>query len=367
MQIENLKEGQVIKNYKELCNILGKETKVGKSKQLQIKDFDRYFKYKKEGNKFIIEEIYQIAKEKVDKRLIGVYTEDLERIILRMCKKMNENENYSKIELSVSGMLMQLNMINANYNIGRYHMSKLSNYTRIPIDTVRDFYNNTSNNLRYAVERVLKQLQDRCLIKWSYIYKIQTCGGVYKEATDRDLFNIAESEREVLNEMNYSSKSQVISDGKYNNFNKMVLNYLEKSNIKKYYSAFKIITTYKFQEFLMDDKNELLELRLEDCKNRLNNNVIKNIINNAENRQRTAKSKKDNGVFLSAKDEVRALECFVSDIEQLTNICIQNLSSITDIVNLQEELSKVKAEAYTYQNKILDLWGIKEELFDILF
>ena len=57
MNLENL-ELKTYKNYKELCGILEEPIKGGKSKQLQMKDFERYFKYHKEGNKITIDDIY---------------------------------------------------------------------------------------------------------------------------------------------------------------------------------------------------------------------------------------------------------------------------------------------------------------------
>lgn len=60
MDLENITEGLIIKNYKELCTLLKELTKTGKSKQLQLNDFERYFNYEKKGNKFIIKEIYNV-------------------------------------------------------------------------------------------------------------------------------------------------------------------------------------------------------------------------------------------------------------------------------------------------------------------
>ena len=65
MNLENL-ELKTYKNYKELCGILEEPIKGGKSKQLQMKEFERYFKYHKEGNKFIIDKIFQKPKEKMN-------------------------------------------------------------------------------------------------------------------------------------------------------------------------------------------------------------------------------------------------------------------------------------------------------------
>ena len=64
MKIKNLKDRQVIKNYKELCKVLEIEPKNGgESKKSQVKDIERYIKYEKQGQKFIIIKRYILIKE----------------------------------------------------------------------------------------------------------------------------------------------------------------------------------------------------------------------------------------------------------------------------------------------------------------
>ena len=55
--MKSLESGQKFKNYKELCEYLNEPVKSGKSKQLQMKDWERYFTYKKVGHQFIIESV----------------------------------------------------------------------------------------------------------------------------------------------------------------------------------------------------------------------------------------------------------------------------------------------------------------------
>lgn len=57
--------GMVIKNYKELCAILNEEAKTGKAKQLQLKNWKRYFDWEKDGQKFIIVDIYDTPLPKI--------------------------------------------------------------------------------------------------------------------------------------------------------------------------------------------------------------------------------------------------------------------------------------------------------------
>lgn len=69
MNIDNLRIGQIIKNYKELCNLINEKPKNGCSKNSQLKEFERFVAYHNEGHKFIIDEIYKEPKPKNDKRL----------------------------------------------------------------------------------------------------------------------------------------------------------------------------------------------------------------------------------------------------------------------------------------------------------
>lgn len=59
---------QTFKNYKFLCEFLGQPVKVGKGKQLQWKEWERYFSYRKEGQKIIITDVFETPKEKIDHR-----------------------------------------------------------------------------------------------------------------------------------------------------------------------------------------------------------------------------------------------------------------------------------------------------------
>ena len=74
MNVKHIQVGQVFKNYKVLCEYLNEPIKSGKSKQLQLKDWERYFSYKKQGNSFIISNIYPKPLEKVDNRKNNVFS-----------------------------------------------------------------------------------------------------------------------------------------------------------------------------------------------------------------------------------------------------------------------------------------------------
>ncbi|RPK23993.1 DEAD/DEAH box helicase [Paenibacillus xylanexedens] len=62
MQIENIHNGFVAKNYRHMCSLLGEVECTGKSKQLQLKRWKCYFNYEKIGNKMVVTEVYEKSK-----------------------------------------------------------------------------------------------------------------------------------------------------------------------------------------------------------------------------------------------------------------------------------------------------------------
>lgn len=60
MNIDKLYEGQVIKNYKELCELLNVSSMNGSGKLAKLKKLKLYCNYHNEGHKFVIDEIFKI-------------------------------------------------------------------------------------------------------------------------------------------------------------------------------------------------------------------------------------------------------------------------------------------------------------------
>ena len=58
-KIKELYVGQEFANYRRLCEFLGEKEKGGKSRDLQIKNWQRYFSFEKRGHKLIIIEIFK--------------------------------------------------------------------------------------------------------------------------------------------------------------------------------------------------------------------------------------------------------------------------------------------------------------------
>ena len=96
--IERLEVGMVLKNYKELCEVLEVEVKHGNGKISQLKDFKQYFDWTKQGQKITITEIYNTVQEREPGR--GQHPNSLEAF-----KKHNEEVGYT-IEITTTNLVV---------------------------------------------------------------------------------------------------------------------------------------------------------------------------------------------------------------------------------------------------------------------
>ena len=64
MDLSNLHVGDIIKNYRCLCDILKEPIFSGNSKRCQLNRLNRYFKWERCGKKYIIIEIYDVQIKK---------------------------------------------------------------------------------------------------------------------------------------------------------------------------------------------------------------------------------------------------------------------------------------------------------------
>ena len=358
MKLENL-ELKTYKNYKELCGILEEPIKGGKSKQLQMKDFERYFKYHKEGNKIIIDDIYSKEKEKIDmrkseyisetdKRHNGnntFYGEDIEKLLLlMMASTMVDDE----LILPMSIILNKISMVNSNYSIGRRNQEKLSEILKIDEKYVNDFYDTTHSNLRSTLESALNRLDKKALLRWKTVRMVCKKVAVvkYNELdeieidmdTDRVQYSIQEeydiatkeqdliiidAENKILEEMKLNNLNEVIRYGKINEFYKKVYNIVKKkANIKYYFNGYCLI---------FNRNNIVKELEkhgedLEEIRVKLNQKVKEKTLDNAIKRQeKTTKETIAKGYGTKRKTDkqnLRLSDTYLDNIQLLIDTVI---------------------------------------------
>lgn len=246
MKIEKLTVGKVIKNYKELCVILDIEPKTGKSKQLQIQELERYCKYHKEGNKFVIDEIFQEVQTKMDKRKLGNNNNQAKCLRYLLCNllsayKIEQNE---VIGFSKGLLLRKLNLINENYvsaKTQRLQYAQALEVDKIALDECIEYIDNRSIN---AVKKAMQVLLNQKVIGYKYSYTWVDHTGVHHHCCTLEHNAIMEAEFEVMEAMKIRAKGKIFEFGRWNEFKREVKFYLMDKygdlfpKIDYYYSSF---------------------------------------------------------------------------------------------------------------------------------
>jgi len=416
MNILKLREyvltSNTIKNYKILCGILDIPVKAStNSKQAQYKEMDRYFKYHKEGNKFIIDEIYDIPLDKIDNRVfnkggannITEYTKYIENLILDLLVQGgNTKQGFGRVFLSKNQLFKEFNMINDNYVFCKRRIPKLSKFMNINKETVEEWYDLNDDMLERNLNQALNSLENQSLISWDkkltiaeaiplaeikkdgteivkrkYIdqydeeqidYKYHADDEIvlnYREANDKEDAFILKTEKEILKELCCDSKQMIIKLGMWETFkNKVDDIVLKKLNIAFYYKSYKILFNEEHINEAIDDiygKCELTEEEKKDSKYLINNDVMDRTITNAENRHEKAVKEKSKILGKMKNDKEgkrnkrRAEENYLND-----NIELGNSLIFINATNIKDSVKKTKLDVIVdidmneILNKLLD-------------
>jgi len=366
--------GMAIKNYREMCFILEEKEKKGKSRLLQIANWERYFKWHKDGQKFIIDEVFEMPIEKIDNRgktenNKAKYLTNIESLILNLLVQ-GGSLGYGKVFLSKNKILRELKMINNNYAFCKLRLPKLSEFMNIDNEVIKEWYDSTSRMLESNLDSALKNLESQSLIFWSKeitiakaiplaeinknkisktkvidqydeeiinydYYATNEVVLQYREGTDDEKRFILYTEKEILKEMGLDNKSQVIACGLWQDFIERVNNILlDKLNIAFYYKSYKILFNLEhvlenidINDFKLTDFIETFE------KKKLNEGIINRIENNAINRQERAKKKKEKIIGKTRDEKIifRSDNNYINNTNKLSDNLIN--SNAKDIRN----------------------------------
>jgi hypothetical protein len=364
MQItNNLTAGKVYKNYKELCLELGEHPKTGNARLSQLKEWERYFSYTKQGHKYIINEVFQTPRNKYDMRSYGnnvsLYMDEIEILLLDL---LAQERNQGEIFLSRNMLLKELKMINDNYSYYRNRTINLSKFMNVSLEEINEFYESSNSTLKSNLETALNRLKKQSLIYWTYAMTVcyistktmtTDTGSIkaikheyinedgekvisydtvkpvtkmdYRKATQKEINIILEIERETLKKYNFKDKSQLFKYGMLDKFYNDVKEALfERTNIIYYYNSYEIIFNDKhIQERLNEIR--LQEHMRERSQTLLNTGVIDKIIDNAKTRHDKANEEIENNIFddvISLKTIMRSKDEYIHNSSKLTKTLI---------------------------------------------
>lgn len=295
-----LESGVVVKNYKEMCEILDEDICGGDSKKAQIKEWSRYFAWEKKGQKFIILDIYDEPLPKDDGRQNkNIYVQYIQVILMKILSKQKNTKD--PFYITTNQLWKLLGMINNNYkNISLDDLNNMITDYEVTSFDMKKFYQRCNQRLREILFSSLNKLEDRALIK----YEIETVivffdedrKTVYKPANDIQKKKILKAERKVLLDMELESKQHAYAKFKETEFFERVNAYLHEwygweytfNRIKINYNKSDVLETVHKDEIKL--KNDFEEMKLQRLG--LNDRVVEALYKNAqimaENRHKKA-------------------------------------------------------------------------------
>lgn len=381
INISRLESGMVVRNYKEMCEMLNGEICEGNSKKAQLKEWSRYFAWEKKGQKFIILDIYDEPLPKEDGRQNkNIYVQYIEVILMKILSKQKNTKE--PFYITTNQLWKLLGMINNNYkNISLDDLNNMiTDYEVTPFD-MKKFYQRCNQRLREILFSSLNKLEDRALIR----YEIETVivffdedrKTVYKPANDIQKKKILKAERKALLDMELESKQHAYAKFKETEFFERVNAYLHEwygweytfNRIKINYNKSDVLeTVYKDEVKLKSDFEEMKLQRLG-----LNDRVVEALYKNAqimaENRHKKADQEYQEAIkkykneymvigdipksFLPTKSDLHIfdyLPYFVELQNRLTDelICIRKPQERKAIIEFNDDESKELDELFKF-------------------
>lgn len=182
--IGNLSKGMSVANYYKMCELLGENVRTGRSKQLQLANWSRYFEYKRQGHKFIITKILETPVPKIDKR--GYSRSDYTKYIELLIMKFLNDNDIDVIRDSKSVMLKMFGMLSPTFIAIQ---SSMNNDSDVEIATINKdnqkacqytikkgdtwvFFQRVYKKASDMFEAALKSMQNRNIIEYSKTFNI---------------------------------------------------------------------------------------------------------------------------------------------------------------------------------------------------
>lgn len=359
MKIENLKSGMFLKNYKELCKVLEIETTGGNKKQSQLKELERHVKYHKEGNRFVIDEIYKEVKEKMDKRFDGnntQYADDIEYLILTLLDKFKISKD-EKVGFSKNLLYSYCGLSNENYRLAKGNTLKFSQMIDMPVQTINECFEYTNNRMLKTLQRTLNRMNKQSFITWSNGYNMvmldENNEPYLKVATTDDEKDILLIERSIMSEMLTNTKRPnkrlIFISGKWDSFKSKTNAELKKiyPNLCYYYDSISFNYNNKDIKCALDQYKNGTKT---DIKNKVNDKFSKSLDGTIKRRHEKAKKEGLNSLL----DNYKRSDEYPKEQGKIKNVLIKRDSKKIKEFKGEYNKTKVKSLQKTFYDKYSD-------------
>lgn len=257
---EKLVKGQIFKNYNKVCEWLGVNPTKGKGRQYHIREFERYCIYHNEGNKYIVDEVFEIPLDKIDNRVNNKggnnnkYSDLMDNVIIDLLKKECIMDSRTKI------FCEHIPLFKKTEYTGYYSRSLegLSTYYKTTKNLVKTYYNKMLDMTTKCFDRSLERLQKQGIINYEIGITTMTYIGEmdYLSPKDKLFKKIKEYEKETYKEMEITPYHKIIDRNNNINFKEIMKEKLidttiqQRDNISSYWNTYNIELAYNADEII---------------------------------------------------------------------------------------------------------------------
>lgn len=383
-----IKAGHVFASQREACKAIGIEYKNStNSRRACEKEFDRRWRWHKEGRKIIVDEVYPEIREKIENRgksegsrnnYKGIYAQFIDTLLLQYLQNEEDKlKDTCVIHTTNNKIAEATGIVNNNYREAYNQREKFYNTVKkdfnIKSNTycMKDVFYWTKSKIREIVKASLDRLQKAELLEY------ESCYFIYKQYKERvpledEMKAIITAEEESMKEMCVEHKKQI--DNNYElskEFNKKVLEKVQK-DFDYILSIFKGYTISLWEDIELKSDKEIKELMI-----KLNNLVINSLREKPEKIQK--KTKKDEGIgnwighrnpfwkpWVFDRVSKKYIEHCCSLINILCNIEASDIvEKIKNCKNNKISSKITQEQKDEYKDKILDELMDKMDLEDI--
>lgn len=292
----DLKLGKKYK-YNQLCSIFNIKPERGSKQKSQLSSLREKYDIEKNGNVYIVHKEYS-----KDEIVANVKYGKYKKLIEPMLYTVLSQPNKSVMRVDMHELMEFLGIVNKDYHYAKYHPKEcIEQIDKGSVAGLTIFSRESEPLLKRIIVDILKDMQDRCLIK---VNMIPMFAKKYIDAKDRKLYTkvweadkkkdiprLLEAKREVLKEF----KIDYWEDLQYSQFGKAKDIIANKLEIDYFYYEYEIILNKEgLKEFITEDYSTLKKV--------LNKKI----------QEKTKASKQGNLKFLTDGEKDVYVEYFIS-------------------------------------------------------
>lgn len=282
MNLNNIKPGMRIKNYRELCRLMDIPIKTGEAKIKQLKEINEYITYDKDKYAFIIKTINDkkiLHQEYIPPRNLQyknskrIYSKYIQHILLQY---LSTNTTKGIIYMNKIDLYRILGFVNKNFGSSKAEKEFLNIFNNITMEELNVVKTQAFAKMNSILKSALNSLRSKRLISYFTEVTIEEKNGSTRTATDEEIQKIDSIEHNILKELGCSHIWQIYEKRLYNVFYEKVHNEMELEGWINYQRKLKIIFT---NEYVIEELNKI-ELELE--KIQLNEEIMTFLQNDLE-------------------------------------------------------------------------------------